>query len=104
MLGTSYGSDETFQTPPLPTPTVTGVSPNRGPVAGGTSVTITGTNFTEATEVKFGSEVASFHVNSATSITAVSPKGKKGGVDVNVTTLGGRSPIVKADRFKYKKH
>ena len=36
-------------------PTVTAASPNNGPVAGGTSVTLTGTGFTGATAVHFGS-------------------------------------------------
>ena len=35
-------------------PTVTAVAPNSGPTTGGTSVTITGTNFTGVTGVKFG--------------------------------------------------
>ena len=35
-------------------PTVTGVSPAAGPLAGGTAVTITGTGFTGATAVDFG--------------------------------------------------
>jgi hypothetical protein len=36
------------------TPTVSSVSPNNGPVAGGTGVTITGTNFAAGATVKFG--------------------------------------------------
>ena len=39
-------------------PTVTEVSPNKGTTAGGTEVTITGTKFTGATAVKFGSTAA----------------------------------------------
>ena len=35
-------------------PTVTGISPTAGPTAGGTAVTITGTGFTGATAVDFG--------------------------------------------------
>src|SRR5207245_2599382 len=79
-------------------PTVTKVEPNSGPVAGGTSVTITGTNLTGATAVKFGSTSASvFTVNSATSIIATSPPGV-GIVDVTVTTPGGTSPNTPADQ------
>ena len=48
-------------------PTVTGISPTAGPLAGGTSVTITGTGFTGATAVDFGTIAAtSFTVNSDT--------------------------------------
>src|SRR5208337_4546930 len=57
-----------------PVPAVTSISPAAGPLAGGTTVTITGTGFTGATAVTFGTTAAtSYVVNSATSITAVSP-------------------------------
>ena len=36
-------------------PTVTGVNPNTGPAAGGTTVTITGTNFFVGATASFGS-------------------------------------------------
>ena len=39
-------------------PTVTGLSPTTGPAAGGTLVTITGTGFTGATAVDFGTTAA----------------------------------------------
>jgi alpha-tubulin suppressor-like RCC1 family protein len=82
-------------------PAVTNLMPDLGPASGGTSVTITGTNFTEATAVKFGSANAtSFTVDSATSVTAVAPAGT-GTVDVTVTTPGGTSPISPADVFSY---
>ena len=78
--GTATGSF-TYVAPP----TVTAVSPNGGPLAGGTPVTISGTNFTGATAVNFGTNVVSFTVVNATSITAVSPAGT-GTVNVTVTT------------------
>src|SRR6516165_2250353 len=82
-------------------PTVTNVNPNTGPTSGGTSVTITGTNFSDATAVRFGSNAAgSFTVDSATQITATSPAGV-GTVDVTVTTEGGTSAISSGDRFTY---
>jgi hypothetical protein len=82
-------------------PTVSKVKPNHGSPDGGTSATITGTGFTGATAVMFGSTSAkSFAVNSATSITAVSPDGK-GTVDVTVTTPAGTSPTSAADQFTY---
>jgi alpha-tubulin suppressor-like RCC1 family protein len=84
-----------------PPPTVTGVEPNHGPAAGGTSVTITGTNLTGTSAVKFGStNAASFKVNSDTSLTAVSPAGT-GAVDVTVTTPSGTSATSPGDRFTY---
>lgn len=99
--GTSYGEDVTFTTHFAP-PTVTGISPMSGRTAGGTSVTITGTNFTGATAVKFGTTNAtSYTVNSATQITATSPAGSIGTVDITVTTPGGTSGTVSGDRFSY---
>jgi hypothetical protein len=82
-------------------PTVTNLSPNTGPTAGGTSVTITGTNLSGATAVKFGAAAAaSFTAVSTTSITATAPGGT-GTVDVTVTTPGGTSATSAADRFSY---
>ena len=82
-------------------PAVTSISPNNGPAAGGTTVTITGANLTGATAVKFGATSATtFTVNSATSITATSPTGT-GTVDVTVTTGGGTSATSPADQFTY---
>ncbi len=65
--------------------TITSFSPTSG--GSGTSVTITGTNFT-GTTVKFGgTAAASFTVDSATQITAVVGSGATG--KVTVTTPGG---------------
>jgi hypothetical protein len=83
-------------------PTVTAVEPNMGPFVGGTSVSITGINFTGATMVKFGSSRASkFTVRSPTLITATSPPGT-GVVEVTVTTPQGASPARLADRFSHE--
>lgn len=49
------------------------LNPNQGPTSGGNQVVLTGTNFTGATLVKFGTKSASFTVDSATQITAVAP-------------------------------
>ena len=86
-----------------PAPTVTAISPATGLLSGGTTVTITGTGFTGATAVMFGSTAAtSFAVNSATSITATSPATiTPGPVDVTVTTPAGTSTTGSADQFSY---
>ena len=84
------------------TPTsVTGLSPSAGPLLGGTLVTITGTGFTRATAVDFGTNPATnLTVVSDTTITAYSPAGT-GTVDVTVTTPGGTSATSTADQFTY---
>ena len=85
----------------VPAPTVTALSPSAGPNAGATSVTITGTNFTGATQVQFGATNATgYTVDSATQITATAPAGT-GTVDVRVTTIGGTSPNTAADNYTY---
>jgi subtilase family serine protease len=82
-----------------PRPVVTGVSPSSGPAAGGTPVTVTGTNLTGGT-VAFGTNAATGVTCGATSCTATSPAGT-GTVDVEVTTTGGTSAATSADHFTY---
>jgi hypothetical protein len=78
-----------------PPPTVTAVSPASGPTAGGTSVTVTGTNLTGATQVTFASTPAtSVVVVNATTITCVTPAGTAGPANVGVTTPNGGSSMV----------
>jgi hypothetical protein len=86
-----------------PAPTIKKLSPKKGPAGGETPVTITGTGFTGATRVKFGSNEAHFTVNSPTSITVTSPAGTPGAAEVSVTTRNGGSGASSKDRFTYKK-
>ncbi|MFK0278195.1 putative Ig domain-containing protein [Ensifer sp. NPDC090286] len=95
---TSAADQYTYVAPP----TVTSVTPTSGPMAGGTTVILTGTNFSGATAVTFGGTVASgFTVNSATQITVTSPAHFAGTVDIRVTTAGGTSATSAADQFTY---
>ena len=81
---------------------VSSVSPDEGPGAGGTTVTITGTGFTPATGVDFGtSPASSFEVRSGTEIVALAPPGS-GTVDVTVNTPDGPSEVRLGDRFTYE--
>ena len=83
-------------------PTVTGISPTSGPTYGSTTVTISGTNLSGVTSVMFGSSAATgFTVNSATQVTATSPAGSAGIVDVTVISLGGTSSTSSSDQFNY---
>ncbi len=70
-------------------PTVSSLGTSSGSTAGGTPVTITGTNFTGTSLVYFGSMPTQFTVNSATSITAIAPSQVAGTVDVKVQTTAG---------------
>ncbi|MCR5889414.1 IPT/TIG domain-containing protein [Hymenobacter sp. J193] len=81
---TSAGS---FTVTTAQAPAITAFSPASGPV--GTLVTLTGSNFTGATAVKFNTTNApSFTVVSATSLTATVPAGATTG-KISVTTAGG---------------
>ena len=84
-------------------PSVTGVSPNSGPAAGGGKmVKISGTGFKGTSEVRFGGATTTFKVNAkGTLITAVVPAGTPGTVDILVTTPGGTSPSSSADHYTY---
>ena len=85
-VGGSTASATGTATVSPPRPVVTSVSPAAGPTAGGTSVTITGTNLGSATAVKFGANAATVTANTATQIVATNPAGSAGTVDVTVTT------------------
>lgn len=88
-------------------PTITSISPAIGPAAGGTLVTINGTGLSHPNRATFGG-VASpttppTSVND-TQVTATSPAGAAGTVDVVVTAYGPLNtptPTSPADRFTY---
>jgi hypothetical protein len=87
----------------LARPVVTAISPDSGPTAGGTTVTVTGQNFAGGVAVRFGAApAASVVVVSATEVRAVSPPRSAGLVDVTVTTPGGTSQTGAADAFRYQ--
>ncbi|MET3806569.1 hypothetical protein ABIB25_003585 [Nakamurella sp. UYEF19] len=87
----------TFTYGPLapPTPVAAGLSPNQGPVAGGTSVTITGNGFIAGTTVSIGGNtVAAGDVTlggGGTTATFLTPAHAAGATSVTVTTTNGTS-------------
>ena len=86
---------------PSVVPAVSGISPSSGPAAGGTPVTISGTDFTSQATVHFGPNAATdVAVASSTQLSATAPAGS-GTVDVTVTTAAGQSAISAADHFTY---
>jgi hypothetical protein len=99
VVGLRFPVSATLQ----PTPGVFLINPTSGSIAGGTSVTVAGHDFTGATAVSFGGLPAtSFTVGSDNQLTAVSsPSSLLGPVDVRVTTAAGTSPAEGADRFTY---
>ena len=90
-VGDSVASSSVNVVPVSGPPTVTSISPTSGTTAGGTSVTITGTNFISGATVTIGgSSCTSVVVVSSTSITCTTPSGTAGPRDVVVAT--GVSP------------
>ncbi len=89
-IAATSGNDSFAYGPSMPSvsaPVVTEMSAKQGPASGGAVLTITGSDFTGAIAVKLGStSAASFTVESATSITAVTPAEPVGRVSVTVTT------------------
>ncbi len=78
-------------------PVVTSIGPNRGTTAGGTVVTIRGRGFSGATKVQLTAgrvalSASTFHVDSDTQITAVTPARVAGLAIVTVTNPAGTSP------------
>jgi hypothetical protein len=86
-----------------PPASVTSISPTSGPVGGGTLVTITGSGFTGATTVVFGTNTGTgVVVVNDTTMTAVSPAGvTASAVDVVVPGQGGPSTTGPGDVFTY---
>jgi hypothetical protein len=87
-----------------PAPAVSAVSPSNGPATGGATVTLTGRDFTGATNVAFGLvnlPASGFTVVDASHITLIAPVGRVGPVNVTVATPYGLSAITPATVFTY---
>ena len=84
----------TYVAPPVVVPTITGLSPSTGTTVGGTSVTVTGTNFTGATGITFdGVAGTGLVVDSNTQITVTTPAGTAGAKVIVVTTPVGTGTL-----------
>jgi hypothetical protein len=105
VVSTPYGSSASgYQdrfTFLVASPAVTSLGTSTGTTAGGTSVTISGSDFTGATQVLFGSAPATFTINSDSSITATSPVAASGTIDVTVVSPWGGSAASTADHFAF---
>lgn len=85
---------------PAPAPTISGVSPASGPVAGGAAVTISGSNFAEGRTVRFGTTVAAVTSASPSSLVAIAPPGSAGPVAVTVANPDGQA-ATRSGAFTY---
>ncbi|MDG6110297.1 IPT/TIG domain-containing protein [Dactylosporangium aurantiacum] len=101
----TVGGMLTPSTVPVSRPSVSTLSQVRGPVAGGTEVTITGGNLSTATAVRFGDATAQFRkveTNGVTTLVATTPPHARGSVDVTVVNAAGASTLNSQARFLYQ--
>ena len=98
--GTSATSSDdqfTFVTPPA----ITSLTPASGTTAGGTVVTITGTNLSNATQILFNGVAGTSTSSTATTATVTAPAHAAGQVDVNLVTAGGTTPLTTGDHYTF---
>ncbi|MCF8538311.1 MAG: choice-of-anchor D domain-containing protein [Candidatus Nanopelagicales bacterium] len=103
--GADVGSTIEFTMPLIdaPSPTISGVSPTSGDAVGGTTLTITGTNFStvgSGPTVSVGGVAATVTGFTASALTITTPAGDPGSVDVIVFNLDGQA-VRSTDAFTY---
>ncbi|MWC30909.1 IPT/TIG domain-containing protein [Paenibacillus sp. MMS18-CY102] len=87
--------------PPPPAPTISGMSPNAGPLEGGEAVYIDGSNYLAGAKVFIGDVEATVYTIYPTRILAVIPASSVGGkVDVKVVNPDGQEATL-ADGYEY---
>jgi len=83
-------------------PAISGLSPASGSDAGGTLVTISGSDFNDASQVLFGDQPAAVVTFTPELARVIVPPRQGGGpVSVRLTTIGGTSAVVPAAAFSY---
>lgn len=76
------------------------IDPDHGPDIGGTTVLLSGAEFTSGSQVFFGGQAAQTTVLSSTSLEAITPPATAGVVDVSVVTVNGEVTLPSA--FTYE--
>jgi hypothetical protein len=95
-------ADQYTYTASRPPPTIKSVSPDSGSVEGRQTVRIAGTDFTGASNLKFGNDEAQFKIDRDDQLTATTPSAKQPGtVHVTVQTAAGTSAETNADQYTY---
>ena len=87
-LSASLASGYSYQA----APTVTGIAPSFGPIAGGTSITVSGTNFVSGATVALGgTSCTSVNVTTSTSLTCVTGSASAATVSAIVTNTDSQA-------------
>jgi hypothetical protein len=81
-------------------PSITSVTPNNGPIAGGTTVTIVGNNLAAERSVYFGSVAAPVSYNSNSEIIVTAPAEAAGSVYVEVSVPEGTTELQNAYTYE----
>lgn len=101
-VGTDEGTSF-MESGQLSVPSISGVTPNSGPLSGGTTVTVTGSNFTPATTVSFGDTPATTTTfENGDELQVMSPAGSYGPVNIITSDGGLVSRANDADVFSYQ--
>jgi hypothetical protein len=97
---TPGGTNTSYTYTYFATPTITSVSPDAGPLAGGTPVTITGTYLDNTASIKIGgSDCTGVSGNSSTEVTCTLPTGSAGAQNIVLVNQGGT--VTKTGGYKY---
>lgn len=81
-------------------PTITGINPTSGPVGGGNTVEISGTNFASSPTVTFGSRAAQVSFSTNETIRVVVPEGAAA-ANVTVQVVSGGTPLTATQPYQY---
>ncbi len=82
-------------------PVITSISPTFGPSSGGTSITITGSGFSNVVQVNFGQAFGSPMVINDSTLTVIAPAYFPGAVNVTVFDGTNTSPVVREDIYTF---
>ena len=83
-------------------PVITFIEPDRGPISGGTAVSIRGKNFKDGAKVYFGTKMASnIQFLSSNELGVITPAASKGSVDVKVVNPDNKEAVFK-NGFTYE--
>lgn len=83
----------------LPNISIAQVTPLLGSAAGGTLVTVTGTNLELVTAIKFGADAGAVQSKSPSSVTVLSPEHDAGAIAITVESLS--NTVVLSNAFSY---
>jgi uncharacterized protein YlxW (UPF0749 family) len=89
--GLRLGTGSTQHPAGPPAPAITSITPNNGPSAGGTPVTIAGTGFDSVTAVTFAGVAATINNQTSSAVNVTTPAGHAGPADVIVTNKDGQT-------------